>query len=101
MRRTFATVLGLSLLAPAWADPPAKSPKDKVDDVGKAFQAEMDDLQKQFEAAKTPEEKAKLRNKALNEVAPRFAEKMLHIAMTHPKDPAAVDALVFVCTAPG
>src|SRR4051812_29690718 len=104
MRPTWAGALGLSLLAAWWAvaaPPAALSPKEQVDEVGRAFQAEMDDLQKQFEAAKTPEAKDKLRNKALNEVAPGYAKKMLAIATAHPKDAAAADALVFVCAAPG
>jgi thiol-disulfide isomerase/thioredoxin len=105
MRRICAGVVGLVLLAPPWsvADPPAaaKSVKDQVEEVGRAFQKEMGDLQKQFQEAKTRDEKDKLRDKALNQVAPDYAKKMMAIAAAHPKDPAAVDALVFVCAAPG
>src|SRR5438105_4463416 len=108
MRHFWAGVLGLALLAPARADdkpkadPPAaaKSAKDQVEDLTRAFQKEMGDLQKDYQAAKTADEKSKIRDKALNHVAPDYAKKMLAVAAANPKDPAAVDALVFVCAAP-
>jgi thiol-disulfide isomerase/thioredoxin len=102
MRRIWAGVLGIFLLSPVCAvAAPPKPAKDQVDEIGRAFQAEMDDLQKQFEAATTPEAKEKLRDKAINQVSLGFAKKMLAVAVAHPKDPAAADALVFVCAAPG
>jgi thiol-disulfide isomerase/thioredoxin len=111
MRQLLAGVLGLALVAPAWADdkpkadaPPvakAKSPKDQVQELAEGFQKEMGDLQKEFRAAKTQEEKMKIRDKALNQVSVDYAKKMMAVATANPKDPAAVDALEFVCSAPG
>lgn len=101
MVRTCAGILSISLLVPAWAADPPKSAKEQVDEIGRAFQKEMDELQKQFQEAKSPEAKDRLRDKALNQVSPGYAKKMLAVAKAHPKDPAAADALVFVCAAPG
>ena len=65
MRRFLAGVLGLALLAPAWADDkksdtsdPPKTPKDQVADLGQAYEKEMRDLIQQFRAAESAEEKA-------------------------------------------
>jgi thiol-disulfide isomerase/thioredoxin len=105
MGRFCAGVVGLFLLAAAGAvaEPPAeaKSVKDQVEAVGRAFQKEMGDLEAQFKSAATPEEKAKVREKVFGQAGPAYAKKMMAIATAHPADPAAVDALVFVCSAPG
>ncbi len=106
MRNLLAGVLGLALLAPAWADDKKtdkadetpKTPKEQVTAIGEAYQKAMRDLFQEFEAAKTPEEKGKIRDKALKELPVDYAKKMLAIATEHPKDPAAVDALLWVCT---
>jgi thiol-disulfide isomerase/thioredoxin len=110
MRYLLAGALGLALLAPAWADDKpttdkapakAKTTKEQVEELTHGFQKEMGELQKEFQSAKTPEEKEKIRDKALNHVSADFAKKMLAVAVANPKDPAVVDALVFVCVAPG
>jgi thiol-disulfide isomerase/thioredoxin len=110
MRQLLAGVLGFALLAPAWADdkpkadapaPKAKTAKEEIEAIAEDFQKEMGTLQKEFKAAKTQEEKEKIRDKALNHVSVDFAKKMLAVAVAHPKDPAVIDALEFVCAAPG
>jgi thiol-disulfide isomerase/thioredoxin len=111
MRRFHTGLLTLVLLAPfAWADdkpkvdPPAntvKTVKEQIDDLNTAFRKEMGGLQKEFEEAKTAEEKAKIRDKALKTVAPEFGKKLMALAVANPKDPATVDALLMVCSIPG
>ncbi|HEY1379977.1 MAG TPA: TlpA disulfide reductase family protein [Gemmataceae bacterium] len=111
MRRISAGALGLALVlaapaaaqppAPAAAAPAAKPVREQVDDLARAFKREIADLDKQFTAARTAEDKEKLRDQALNHVAPAYGKKMLALATAHPTDPAAADALAFVCEAPG
>lgn len=112
MRCTWAGVLGFALLAPAWADdkpaaadkaaaPAVKTVKDQITELGEAFQKEMMELGKQFQAAKTPAEKEKIREKALNQVAVEFSKKLMALAKAHPKDPAAIDAILAALSAPG
>jgi thiol-disulfide isomerase/thioredoxin len=111
MRQLWAGLLGLALLAPALRadDKPkaekaaatAKTPQEQYEELVQAFQKEMTDLQKQFQEAKTPQEKAKIRDKALKDVSVGYAQKALALAKAHPKDPVAEDALVFVCSLPG
>jgi thiol-disulfide isomerase/thioredoxin len=106
MRRILAGLVGLALLAPACADDTKKadkaeapkSPKGQVTATTDAFQKEMGDLFKQFQTAKTQEEKVKIRDKAMKELVPGVVKKLMAIAADNPKDPAAVDALMFVCT---
>jgi cytochrome oxidase Cu insertion factor (SCO1/SenC/PrrC family) len=106
MRYLLAGALGLTLLAPAWADDKKtdkaddapKTPKEQVTALGQAYQKEMRDLSQQFQAATTAEEKDKIKDKALKQVPAEFAKKAMALAADHPKDPAAVDALLWVCT---
>ena len=51
-----------------------------------------------FQAATTAEEKEKIKDKALKELPTDYAKKMLAVAKDNAKDPAAVDALLWVCT---
>lgn len=106
MRQLLAGVLGLALLAPAWADDKKtdksderpKTPKEQVSAVSQAYETAMRDLFHEFQAAKTPEEKNKVKNKAIKELPVDYAKKMMAVAAEHPKDPAATDALLWVCT---
>jgi thiol-disulfide isomerase/thioredoxin len=111
MRRLWAGMLGLALLAPALraddkpqADKAAagnKTPKEQYDALLKAVEKDLGELQKEFTAAKTPAEKAKVRDKVMKDVFPGYAKKMLALAKAHPKHPSAEDALIFVCSVPG
>jgi cytochrome oxidase Cu insertion factor (SCO1/SenC/PrrC family) len=106
MRYLLAGVLGLALLTPAWADDKKidkapespKTLKEQVAGLCQGFEKEMNDLIEQFKSAKTPEEQAKIRDKAMKQVTPDYLKKLMALAVDHPKDPAAADALVFVCT---
>jgi thiol-disulfide isomerase/thioredoxin len=109
MRYLLAGVFGLALLAPAWADDkktdkpaePPKTLKEQVAALGQGYEKEMRELYESFQAAKTPEEKDKIRTKALKEIPVDYAKKALALATEHPKDPAAVDALVWLCITQG
>jgi cytochrome oxidase Cu insertion factor (SCO1/SenC/PrrC family) len=106
MRYLLAGAFGLALLAPAWADDKKtdkadetpKTPKEQVTALGQDYQKAMRELVQQFQAATTAEEKNKIRDKATKEVPADYAKKMLAVAAGHPKDAAAVDALLWVCT---
>ena len=106
MRYLLAGILGLALLGLARADDkktdkaaePPKSLKDQVTALGQDFDKQMRQLQKQFEAAKSPEEMNKIRDKAIKQLPTEYAKKALALAKDHPKDPAAADALLFVCS---
>jgi len=106
MRYLLASALGLAMLAPAWADDkkPEKSaekPKTAAEQVAAVqndYQKQMRDLFQQFQAAKTVEEKNKVKDKALKQLPAECAKKMLAIAKDHPKDPAAMDALAWICS---
>ena len=102
MRNLLAGLVGLALLAPARADEKKndkpETPKEQVAAIGEAYQKAMRDLFHEFQAAKTPEEKGKIKDKAIKELPLEYAKKMMAIAAGHPKDPAAVDALAWVCT---
>jgi hypothetical protein len=78
-----------------------KSPAEQYQALVKEFQGAQQEFFKEYQAAKTQEERQKL----YQEKYPRpdkFADRFLKLAEDHPKDPAAVDALVWVCTnAPG
>jgi thiol-disulfide isomerase/thioredoxin len=111
MRHSWVGLLGLALLAPGLraddkpqapkAQSAAKTPQQQFEELIQAFQQEMTDLQRQFRAATTQDEKAKIKEKALGVVTPGYARKALDLAKAHPKDPAAEDALTFVCGAAG
>jgi thiol-disulfide isomerase/thioredoxin len=106
MRHLLAGLIGLALLAPAWADDKKsddksaaepKSANEKFNDLQKGLREQFQKLGEEFQKAKTPEEKAKIREKALKEVAGETAKKMLGLAGEYPKDPVARKALVWVC----
>src|SRR5690349_21047 len=105
MRRVLEGTFGLLLLAPAlWAlddtqganepaTPPTqgKTPAEQY----QAIVEEVEKEQKQFDEAyvkATPEEREKLEYPSPK----KYAERMLRIAEKNPKDPAAIDALVWV-----
>jgi hypothetical protein len=101
-------LLALLLLAPAaWTFDDAKDkpkPADKPGTPAEQFQAltkEWDttlaDLQKQFRAAKTDEEKQKIREKG-QELMKKLPERAIDLAEKNAKDPVAIDALTWVLT---
>src|SRR5207249_1911719 len=100
MYRTVGVVLVLLLALPALAD--EDKPKDKPmtpEEQYKALLKEQQDAmkayQEAFQKATTAEEKRKVRE----EMMPRpekAAPKFLELAEKNPKDPVAVDALVWV-----
>ncbi|HEX4589356.1 MAG TPA: TlpA disulfide reductase family protein, partial [Gemmataceae bacterium] len=107
MRHLLAGLVGLALLAPAWADDKKsdeksdaapKTGQDKFAELHKGFQKDLQPLGEEFQKAKTPEQQAKIRDKALKDIAGGYAKKMLALAAEDPKDPAAVSALIWVCT---
>jgi thiol-disulfide isomerase/thioredoxin len=107
MRRLWAGVLGLALLVPALraddkkADKAASAPKtpaEQLNELTKAYEKEMSDLLKQFRAAKTREEQAKVRDQALKAVPADYGRKALALADAHRKDPAGTDTLFWLCT---
>src|SRR4051812_28736088 len=106
MRRLCVTTLGLALLVPVLRGAeqkddkaaPAQAPAAQFRELSKAFHDQMTDLSKQYAAAKADADKAKIRAKALREVPAEYGQKMLALATAHPKDPVAVDALIWVCT---
>jgi hypothetical protein len=96
-------VVLLAMAAPAAEDKPKD--KDKPATPAEQYQALLEELQKAWRAfidadraAKTPEE----REKAIEEKFPKgdqFAPKFLALAEKNPKDPIALDALIWVVTA--
>jgi hypothetical protein len=80
----------------AKADDEAKSPADQLKALQKEYTDAMQAFYKAYSQAKTDEE----RQKVFGEKYPKpqtFASKFLKLADDNPKDPAAVDALVWVC----
>jgi hypothetical protein len=99
MARIMAGILGLLLAVPALraedkpkekSATPAEQYQALVKEHGKAQQAFFEAYQK----ASTDEAKQKL----LKEQYPDFAPKFLALAEKYPKDPAALDALVWIAT---
>ena len=103
MRHVAAGVLALVLAGPAlWAEDKPKGQKDQADTPARQYKAlvkEFNDSQqaflKAYGQAKTSEERQKLQQEKYpkpEKLAPRFLE----LAEKNPKDPVAVDALVWV-----
>jgi len=66
----------------------------KFQAIQKEFQETATSLGKEFQAAKTPEEKSAIRDKFFG-LQPKFAEKALALAEADLKDPVAFDAVLF------
>jgi tetratricopeptide (TPR) repeat protein len=104
MRRTVLWALAALVLGPPlWADPPPKDESAKKLPA-QQYRALLDEYQKAqqafsaaYRAAKTDEERQKVFDKypEPGKYAPRF----LKLAEDNPKDPAALDALVWVVSA--
>jgi hypothetical protein len=99
MRRTVGGALALLVLLPAARARAGVEPKGTPAEQYKALAAEykkgMDDFMKEYREAKTNEDRQKL----IKEKYPNpdeFAERFLKLAQEHPRDAAAVDALVWV-----
>ncbi|MCE9562425.1 MAG: TlpA family protein disulfide reductase [Planctomycetes bacterium] len=70
------------------------TPAEQFKAVQKELQETGSSLQKEFQAAKTDEEKNAIREKFFA-LRPKFAEKALAIALADPKDPTAFEAALF------
>jgi hypothetical protein len=110
LRWAGSVVLLAAVITVAWAggrQPPGEPPKQPPQSAAEQYQAlvkEVDDAMQQFmkeyNAAKTDEEKQKLFNEKYPQPQ-KYAARFLKIAEQHPDDPAAVDALVWVITRAG
>src|SRR4051812_32921308 len=79
-------------------EPPKQaSPAEQYQALVKKYDDARQEFFKAYAAAKTGEERQKLFD-AKYPKASDYARPMLELADKHPKDPAAVDALVWVCT---
>jgi hypothetical protein len=101
MRWLLAAGFTALLLAPAGRaseDPPdskKRTPRQQFQAVNDDYTKAMQAFQEAYQKAKTPEEK----NKVSTEKYPdqnKFAERFMAVATSAPKDPAAVDALIWV-----
>lgn len=94
MPRVIITLLVLALFVPALSALDEKSPAEQFQAIKKEYETTLADLNKASREAKTAEEKQKVREQAGG--LGKFAGKMLELAEKHPKDPVAVDALIWV-----
>jgi hypothetical protein len=107
MCRITGGVLVLLLALPAAADqvkpkekpkekPAVQSPAHQYQALTQEYQKAMQGWQKAYREAKTDEQRKKVF--ADYQKADSFAPKMLALAEKHPKDPAAIDALIWAAT---
>jgi len=101
MNRLVGAVLALVLAMPALAaKAPSKdkqgTPAEQYQALTKEFQDTYQNLVKAFRAAKTNEDRQKINDDYVK--LDGYAPKMLELAEKHPKDPAAVDALIWAAT---
>jgi len=98
MTRTLTGTLVLLALVPALRalDEPKKppTPAEQVRALEREFREQQAAFQKAYREAKTQEEKQKVAEKYPHPA--KFAPRFLEVAEKNPKDPAAVDALVWV-----
>lgn len=93
----FGLFLTLSILQTAFgADRPA-SPAQGYSALVREYQTAQAEFSKLYQAAKTDEEREKLRNEKAPD-SKKFAARFWDLAQQNPKDPAALDALVWVTT---
>ena len=101
MRRTVGGALALLVLLPAARaldEPkPAGTPAEQYKALVKKYDDARQEFFKAYAAAKTDEERQKLFN-AKYPKASDYAKPMLELADKHPKDPAALEALIWLCT---
>jgi hypothetical protein len=93
MRCWLTGVLALLVCAPALFG--LDTPAEEYQALAKEYQDAMDAFRKVFDAAKTDEEQEKAFGKLYPD-AEKYAERFLALAVKYPKDPAAVEALVWV-----
>ena len=94
MRRTVGGALALLVLLPAARARDEAKPAEQYKALTAEYTKSMDDFMKAFQGAKTNEERTKALQQRPN--PDKFAERFLALAEKHPKDAAAVDALVWV-----
>ena len=108
MRRFAAGLVVLLLAWPAAADDDkpqdkakdkaeAKTPAEQVQAIIEEYEDARRAYSKAYGAAKSDEERQKIIQERFPQPA-KFAPRLLAIAEKHPKDPAAVDALVWILT---
>jgi thiol-disulfide isomerase/thioredoxin len=102
MRRVFRIPWPLLLCgaALAAADPPQpadRTPAEQYQALAKKYDDAQQEFFKVYQEAKTDEEREKIYKEKYPK-AESFAAEFLALAEKHPKDPAAVDALVWVAT---
>jgi hypothetical protein len=105
MRRTILWALTLLVLGPPLGaretpkDEPDKdkTPAQQYQALLKEYNTAQTDFMKAYQAAKTNEERQKVFQEKYPQ-ADKFAGRFLKLAEEHPKDPAALDALVWVVT---
>jgi hypothetical protein len=106
MRRALLGTLVLLLLTPPLRalddkdkpqpDKPPATPAEQYDALAKEYDKAQEDFFKAYREAKTEEEKSKLSENYPDPA--KYAQRFLDLAKKYPKDPAAVDALVWVVT---
>ena len=77
------------------AKPAASSPAKQYSDVLKAYQKAQSEFTNAYRAAKTDTDRSKIRQTKEPDLQ-AYADKMLKIAQAAPKDPVAVEALMWV-----
>jgi hypothetical protein len=95
MTRIMGGALALLVLLPAVQAREGPKPADQVKALTAEFQKAQTEFQKALAGVKTPQE----RQKIVDEKMPKrddYSKRFLEIAQKNPKDPAAVDALVWV-----
>jgi hypothetical protein len=98
MRRTVGGALALLVLLPAARAldeaKPAGTPAEQYKALLAEYKKSMDDFMKEYREAKPADRQKLVQEKYPN--PDKFAARFLKLAEEHPKDPAAVDALVWV-----
>jgi hypothetical protein len=99
MTRAVVGFLGLLILLSALQagdKSETPTPAEQYQKLEKEYQTALTELRKAYEEAKTQQDKQKV----LQEKHPRdkYAQRFLELAEKNPKDPAAVDALVWILT---
>jgi hypothetical protein len=98
MIRTTMGFLALLVLMPALRardKPETTTPAQRYQKLVKEFNTAMEEFQKAYKEAKTPRDRSEVL-KAKYPRRDKFAPRFLQLAEDNPKDPAAVDALMWV-----
>ncbi|MGH7171966.1 MAG: hypothetical protein ACRELG_16955, partial [Gemmataceae bacterium] len=91
----FLTLLVLMSALQARDKPESTTPEQQYQKLVKEYDTAREEFQKAYKQAKTPQD----RSKVIQEKYPqpeKFAPRFLKLAEKNPKDPAALDALIWV-----